>query len=254
MNSHYVDKKVLITGSSSGLGFEMGKYFSDRGAKVLLNGIDRQKLIDSSEQVANSDFFQCDVSSEEAIEQLCTKIKERYGSIDILICNVGSGKSMLPGEENLGEWRRVFDLNFWSSLNTIYGLADLLMPNRNSSVICISSICGLERIKGAPIAYSVAKAALNAFVQAYAPVLAERGIRINGIIPGNLMFSGSTWEKKILSDPSGVERMLSEEVPLRKFGAAEDIARLAEFLGSDKADFVTGSLWRVDGGQVRGLT
>ena len=68
------------------------------------------------------------------------------------------------------------------------------------------------------------------------------------------MFSGSTWEEKILRDPSGVEHMLSEEVPLGKFGTSVDIARLAEFLGSDRADFVTGSLWRVDGGQVRSLT
>ena len=254
MNGSYIDKKVLITGSSSGLGFEMAKYFGGLGAKVILNGIDRQKLIASSEQVAGSDFFPCDVSSEGAMQELYMRIKERYGSIDFLICNVGSGKSVPPGDETIAEWRRVFDLNFWSSLNTIYGLADLLKPDRNSSVLCISSICGLERIPGAPIAYSVAKSALNAFVQAYAPVLAARGVRINGIIPGNLMFSGSTWEKKILRDPSGVERMLSEEVPLGKFGTSVDIARLAEFLGSDRADFVTGSLWRVDGGQVRSLT
>ena len=246
-------KKVFISGSSSGLGYEMAQCFGNNGAKVLLNGKDRQKLIKASNAIGNSDYFQGDVSSEESCKKIKKEIMAKYQTIDVIICNVGSGKSVPAGQENITEWKRVFDLNFWSSINTIYSLIDLLEKNKNSSVICISSICGLERIQGAPITYSVAKAALNAFVQAVAPVLAESGIRINAIVPGNLMFPGSSWEKKKADDPAGIEKMLDENVPLKRFGRGCDISKAAAYLAGEDGLFITGALWKIDGGQAKSL-
>ena len=79
--------------------------------------------------------------------------------------------------------------------------------------------------------------------------LGKRGIRINAIAPGNIIFSGSTWERKLREEKSSVEKMLKDNVPLSRFGTPEEIGELACFISSDKARFVTGSIWDIDGGQ-----
>ncbi len=251
MNYNFKNKNIFITGSSSGLGFEIAKFFHNENANVILNGTNIDKLKESSKQLNDAGYFHGDISCEKTTEKLYNAIKKNYKKINVLICNVGSGKSVPPGEENINEWRRVFELNFWSTLNTIYYFSKILDTNNNSSIICISSICGLERIKGAPITYSVAKSAINSFVNSYAPVLGKRGIRINAIIPGNLMFQDSSWKEKLKNNRDEVKDMLNKEVPLKIFGSGEEIAKTIGFLVSEHSMFTTGSLWKIDGGQVR---
>ena len=81
--------------------------------------------------------------------------------------------------------------------------------------------------------------------------LALSGIRINGVAPGNINFSGSTWERKIAEDPESVETMLKENVPLNRFGRPTDVANMVVWLASDVANFVTGAVFVTDGGQTR---
>ena len=248
------NKTIFVTGSSSGLGYELAKILGAKGARVLINGKKLPKLVTASKQLRNSDYILGDITSEVSCRKIHDEIQSKYGSLDVLICNLGSGKSVEPGKEDIDEWKRVFDLNFWASIHSIYTLVSLLKVNTNSSIICISSICGLERITGAPITYSVAKSALNVFVQAYAPIIADRGIRINAIVPGNLMFPGSSWDKKHLEDPIGIVEMLNTEVPLKRFGEADEISKAIAFLASDAARFMTGTLLKIDGGQVRSFS
>ena len=118
-------------------------------------------------------------------------------------------------------------------------------------VICISSICGSESIKGAPVTYSVAKAALNAYVKGISWPLATDGVRICAISPGNIYFKGSVWSKKKRENPNEVKNMLEKEVPLNQFGSKEDISNLALFLASPLSNNTTGSIWISDGGQTK---
>ena len=103
-----------------------------------------------------------DVSKYNEANLVIKKFNKYFEKLDILVCNVGSGKAKkkIP---DIKEWHQSFDINFWSSLNIINSSKKILIKS-NSSIICISSICGLENIKGAPIPYSVAKSALNSFV------------------------------------------------------------------------------------------
>ena len=81
--------------------------------------------------------------------------------------------------------------------------------------------------------------------------LGKKGIRINGIAPGNILFEGSSWSQKIKDNKEDVYKMINDEVPLNKFGTDEDISNLASWLLSKKAEFVTGSIFVSDGGQTR---
>lgn len=124
------------------------------------------------------------------------------------------------------------------------------LAERKGSVVCISSICGKEVVFGAPITYSVAKAALNAYVRGIARPLGKQGVRINAVAPGNIMFDGSVWSRKLAEDAGAVEAMLERDVALGKLGAPRDVAELVAYLASPRAGFATGGVWTLDGGQL----
>lgn len=190
-----------------------------------------------------------DVTDPKSCRDLVTKAEQHFGRIDILVCSVGSGRSVPPGQENPAEWRRVLDINLASATNMVEAATDSLARYRGS-IVCISSICGIETL-GAPVTYSAAKAALNTYVRGIARPLGQYGIRINAIAPGNLIFEGSVWEKKLVENAAAVDEMLQCEVALRRLGKPEEIADFAVFLASPRAAFATGAVFVVDGGQAR---
>lgn len=246
------NKKVLITGSSSGLGYFIAEKFKEVGAIVILNGRDEEKLKLAANKLNVFSYCKANVSNEEGVETLLTYLSNEHSSIDILVCNLGSGQSVPPGKETSSEWRRVFDLNFWSTVDIVDKIVNQNILSEQGSIICISSICGVESIPGAPITYSVAKAALNSYIKSKSKVL-EKGIRINGIAPGNILFEGSVWERKLLENPAKVSEILERDVPLKRFGTSEEIAYVVLFLASKMSSFVTGSIWQVDGGQTKSV-
>ena len=125
------------------------------------------------------------------------------------------------------------------------------LASSQGAIVCISSICGQELIPGAPLTYSVAKAALNAYIRGIAYPLGKEGVRINGIAPGNILFDGSVWQRKVQDDAKAVEQMLLRDVALAKLGTPQEVANLAIWLASPIASFCTGSIFVADGGQVR---
>jgi 3-oxoacyl-[acyl-carrier protein] reductase len=122
----------------------------------------------------------------------------------------------------------------------------------STSITFIGSICGIEAI-GCPVAYASSKAALEAYAKNICRPLGRKGIRVNILSPGNILFPGSTWEKKIARDSDSVNHMLESDVPLNRFGTVAEVADVAVFLASRCCGFVTGAHWVVDGGQTRNL-
>ncbi len=118
-------------------------------------------------------------------------------------------------------------------------------------MVCISSICGLEVIPGAPVTYSAAKAALHAYVRGIAKPLGQQGIRINAVAPGNILSEGSVWARRLVEQPAAVQQMLDREVALGRLGTPQEVAELVAFLASPRAAFASGGIWQLDGGQVR---
>ena len=249
MELSLTDKNVLITGSTRGIGFEIAKRFHEEGCNVIINGRNKYDLDKAQSKLRGSRILCLDFGNHKETEEKVKLIMDKIKSLDILVCNVGNGKSVQPGNENYYEWQNVFSANLWPTTNAIESCKKY-MKRDSGSIICISSICGLEVINGAPITYSVAKAALNAYVKGISRPLGKDGIRINAIAPGNILFEGSTWQHKLDDNPEIVEKMLKNNVTLNTFGRPIDIANLVLYLSSPISNFVTGSIFTLDGGQI----
>ena len=221
---------------------------------VVINLLKKNILLDNLfVSTTNLDYIAADVTKPDQAAYLVREIYTRYGSLNTLICNVGSGKSVAPGSETYEAWLDIFHKNFFSATNVIESSVELMRKSINPSVLCISSICGLECIDGAPITYSVAKAALNAYIKFSSRHHATSGVRINGIVPGNLMIEGTCWDHKLTSNPESTLEYIRQNVPLNKFCDPEGLVELAIFLSSSLAVACTGSLYTIDAGQSRCL-
>jgi 3-oxoacyl-[acyl-carrier protein] reductase len=243
-------KIALITGASSGIGFGIAHKLNQEGYKVFINSKTEKKIIAAAKKIPGSvpivADLTCPIQADGAIKKLKTYVKQ----IDVLVCNVGSGSSCPPGEEKHKDWMKMFDLNFFSTTNIIES-SRTFITKKTGSIICISSICGIDYIPGAPTTYSVAKASLNHYIKISARNFAKKGIRINGIAPGNILFENSVWEKKIAKNKKVVKEMVENNVALKRFGSISEVAQAVIFLASSDSDFITGSIIPVDGGQLR---
>lgn len=250
MNLDLKGKVALVTGSSRGIGFSIARGLYSEGCSVVLNGRNENSLNNAVEQLSGTLGVCGDVTNPKDAKNLVHNVISAFGQLDIVICNVGSGSSVYPGEENLEEWKRVFELNLWSATNIVEAARKPLAATKGV-IVCVSSICGLEVIHQAPITYSTAKAALNAYVRGIARPLGRQGIRINAVAPGNIVFEGSVWSRKIEENQRSVQEMLQENVSLGSLGTPDDVANLVCYLASPKSAFASGAIWTIDGGQVR---
>lgn len=243
-------KVALVTGSSRGLGRAIALDLHAEGCTVAVNGRSEQPLEQLAGQLGErASAHAADVTDPAQCDALVSGVIERWNRLDILVCNVGSGRSVPPGAETHEEWRRVFEINFWSATNMVKA-ATAALSETAGAIVCISSICGVEQL-GAPLTYSAAKSALNSYVSGAARHLGRSGVRINAVAPGNLLFEGSVWERKRKEDAGAVDAMLERDVALRRLGTPADIASFVSFLASPRAAFATGAVFVVDGGQVR---
>ena len=250
MNLNLTGKRVLVTGSTSGIGLAIARSFVNHESRVLINGRDEKAVVEQSEHLGCHGCV-ADVTDKSQVHELVSDTRKLLGGLDILICNVGSGRSVPPGEEQATEWQRMFELNLFSTTNLVGELKPMLAESKGS-IVCISSICGMEVVPNAPVTYSASKAALGAYVAGIARPLGKLGIRINAVAPGNVMFEGSVWEYKLSRDQAATNEMLSREVSLSRFASLTEVSDAVVFLASDASSFTTGQILAVDGGQVRG--
>lgn len=245
-------KSVLVTGSSKGIGRAIAEAFLAEGAEVAFNGrniIELTRVIEAQKR-GKAIAIEGDVTKPDQALSIVERVMTTFGKLDVLVCNVGSGRSVPAGTETYEEWLRVFGLNLWSATNMVEASRPYL-ANSSGTIVCISSICGQEMVPGAPLTYSAAKAALNAYVRGIARPLGQDSIRINAIAPGNILFEGSVWQRKLNEDPEEVGQLLSRDVALSRLGTPWEVASLTLWLASPVASFCTGCVFVADGGQVR---
>lgn len=248
---------IFVAGASRGIGRAIAAELLAEGACVVLTGRDEASLNRTqSELEASHDRDRIlsvagDLLNRSQMDEAFTRALGRFGTINHLVANIGTGRGERGWEQSDAEWQRLFDINFFGSTRLTQAALPYLLANPDGgSVLYIASIVGVEATP-APLPYSAAKAALLNYSKNLSLELAPQGVRINSIAPGNILFEGGSWHKRSIDDPEQVQRMIETNVPQRRFGAPEDVAVLAAFLCSSVSGFATGSCYVVDGGQTR---
>lgn len=253
-------KWVFVAGSSKGIGYGIARRFLEEGANVILTGRDCNTLESAYNNFTetyneNRVLNYCgDLLDELFVHDIANELEAQLVEVSHIVCNVGSGKASSVMGNDVSEFKKMLDVNFLTSVNVTLGIGRLMFNDdgalsHHRTITYISTICSKSAI-GCPVAYVTAKAALDAYAKNMSKHLAKYGVRVNLVSPGNILFSGSTWEDKMQANEAAVKKMLSDKVPLNKLGNIDDVASLVVFLSSEHAGFITGSDFIVDGGQL----
>jgi 3-oxoacyl-[acyl-carrier protein] reductase len=248
-------KVVFVAGASRGIGKGIAGVFLDEGARVAITGRDPAVLGIAGTELSRGRAdrvltFAGDLSQPAIVEQAHREVTARWGAIDSLVCNIGSGTARNGWQITSADWEAVFQINLWPTVRLVEVFLPAMVEAQKGNITFISSIAGLESL-GAPIPYGTAKAALEHYCKDLARRVGQQGVRVNTLAPGNILFPGGTWQRKLDADPDAVQAMIAREVPLGRFGTPAEIGAAAAFLASDRAAFITGSCLVADGGQTR---
>lgn len=251
-------KKVFITASSSGIGLSIAKTFLQEGAYVVINSRNADKLnkakrqLKSETQSDDIDVFVGNMCVWETVLSCKAFIEKKWGGLDILIPNLGTGKPLSKNRLDITEWTYMMEHNLYSTVNLINTFEALLMKGSQANIVMISSVVASERAS-APYAYAASKGSILTLNSYLAGDYAKKNIRVNCVMPGNVFFDGGRWEELLNVDKDGVEKYISENVPMERFAKPEEIANTVVFLASEKSSFTTGAVMTVDGGQRRSI-
>ena len=256
MQLNIEDRQVVILGGTGAVGLAIAEGFLVEGANVCLIGRNKHKLNESYKYLSDKyenqfiNIISGDASIEGGAEKIYSKIVEQDLFPDILVTNIGNGSIPNKPIDEINIFKDSFNVNFLSNYKIIQLLSDCLM-SKSAAITMISSIAGLEVI-GAPTAYSIAKNGIIALNKNLAKKMGP-DVRVNVVSPGNIMFDGSVWQKKVKENPLIVKELIENNVALKRFAKPEEIADAVVFLSSERASFITGSSLIVDGGQTVGI-
>ncbi len=249
-------KVAFVAGSSRGIGRAIAAAFVREGAHTVLSGRDGDTLdaaraeLAATARGAEVAAEQGDMNDEAAVRDALARTVERFGRLDAVVANVGSGAQPAGWDLDRAAWEQAFRVNLFGSMAVARAALAHFTRAGAGSVVFTSSICGLSAL-GAPVVYTAAKAALQAAAVSLAREAGPGGVRVNAVAPGNVLFPGGTWARKLEADRAGVEAYIAREVPLGRFATPEEVADAVVFLCSARASFVTGACLVVDGGQTR---
>ena len=235
-----MSKIVLVTGASRGIGLEAAKHFSKVGYKVIGSSrgdFNLGELIGDESAIS----VQLDLMSKESIQNLFADLKSEDLLPSVLVNNAGITKDQLFLRMKDEDWDDVIETNLNGLFRVTKAFIKPMVKNKFGRVINISSVAGLMGNSG-QVNYSSSKSAMVGFSRSLAKELGSRNITSNVVAPGFIETDMTTF----LNDDEKVE--VSKNIPMKRFGTVQDVAKCIVFLASDEANYITGQTISVDGG------
>ena len=246
-------KIALITGASYGIGFAIAKAMAGAGATIVFNDI-KQELVDKGiaaykEAGIDAHGYVCDVTNEDAVNELVKKVESEVGVIDILVNNAGIIKRIPMIEMSAKDFRQVIDVDLNAPFIVSKAVIPSMIKKGHGKIINICSMMsefGRETVS----AYAAAKGGLKMLTRNIASEYGEYNIQCNGIGPGYIATPQTAPLREIQPDGSRhpFDQFIIAKTPAARWGVAEDLQGPAVFLASDASDFVNGHVLYVDGG------
>ena len=241
------DKVALVTGAARGLGKAIALGLAREGARVVISDVNLEGAQRTAKEIESLGrqtlVFKTDVSKTKEVNEMVDKILDKLGRIDILINNAGITADALLIRMKEADWDRVIEINLKGAFNCLKAVAKPMFKARSGKVVNVASVIGLIGNVG-QANYAASKAGIIGLTKSSARELAPRGINVNAIAPG---FIKTPMTERLAA---AAKEEMRKRIPLGRFGAPEDVARVVLFLVSDSAGYVTGQVINVDGGMA----
>lgn len=251
------DKVALITGASRGIGKYIAHGLAAEGCHVAICARGEETLRATEDELRETGVevlaMPLDITDPEAAQQFVDAAAEQLGRIDVLVNNVGGNRRKPFAETTDEDWAAILDLNFNAHVRTSRAVIPHLREAGGGAILFISSIFGREAGGPGLSIYNTTKSALISVAKIMALELAEEGIRVNSVAPGSIRFPGGSWDRRVKEQPEKMKQFVADNLPIGRFGRAEEVADLVTYLASERASLVTGACINVDGGQSKSL-
>lgn len=243
-----MEKTALVTGAGRGIGRAIAIAMAEQGMNVIVN---YNGSADKAEETAEiirgmgvkAKAVKCNIANFEDCKNMIDEVIAEFGRIDVLVNNAGITRDNLLMKMSEEDFDAVIGINLKGAFNTTKHVSKYLLKQKSGKIINISSVSGILGNAG-QANYSASKAGVIGLTKSTARELASRGITCNAIAPGFIETDMTS-----AMNEQVIEKSI-EMIPLKRIGKAEEIANLAAFLASDKADYITGQVFAVDGGMT----
>ena len=239
-------RTALVTGASRGIGRAIALSLAEEGADVAVNYLSKRDLAaDVVDQIRKMGrramLVQADVADYPDTHRMAREVLNEFGRIDILINNAGINSDHTFVKMDLASWRKVLAINLDGPFNCTKVLVDQMIKQGWGRIVNITSIIGQIGNFG-QANYAASKAGLAAFSKSLAKELVTKGITVNCVAPG------FTETEMVMAIPEKVRMKLLEQIPMKRFGRTEEVARACVYLCSKDGDYITGAELSINGG------
>jgi 3-oxoacyl-[acyl-carrier protein] reductase len=239
---------ALVTGGTRGIGLGIAQALAAEGCRVSVvarGDADVERTATS----LNGFGVAADLLTEQGCSRAVEATEKALGPVEILVNNIGARAGSTWADTGPLEFEAAFDGNLGVSLRMTQLVLKGMLDRGWGRVVVISSVWGRES-GGAP-AYNAAKAAENSLVKSLARDVASKGVTVNAVAPGSIMWAGGGWHRRREADPEGIADFVRRDMPLGRFGSVDEVASVVAFVCSQQASLVNGACISVDGGQSR---